>query len=76
MITATKPIRKVPRSDGVVYTILLQRIELALQRKELELTREQLTRSAKAQELLEEAPREQGKTLQLTAKLNALSAGG
>jgi hypothetical protein len=34
---------------GVIYTILLQRHELALQRKELELTREELSRSADAQ---------------------------
>lgn len=34
---------------GVIYTILLQRHELALQRKELELTREELARSADAQ---------------------------
>jgi len=59
---------------GVIYTILLQRNELALQRQELILTRAQLTRSAKAQEQSEEALREQVETLQVTARLNALSS--
>ena len=59
---------------GVIYTIFLQRNELALQRKELVLTREQLTRSAGAQEKSEAALAKQVDTLQLTARLNALSA--
>lgn len=35
---------------GIIYTIYLQKIELALQRKELEFTREELARSANAHE--------------------------
>lgn len=35
---------------GIIYTIYLQKIELGLQRKELEYTREELTRTADAQE--------------------------
>ena len=58
---------------GVLYTIFLQRNELALQRKELVLTRTQLTRSAAAQEKSEEALAEQVEALRMTAKLNALS---
>nr|WP_315232232.1 hypothetical protein [uncultured Flavobacterium sp.] len=35
---------------GIIYTIYLQKIELGLQRKELEYTRDELTRTADAQE--------------------------
>lgn len=35
---------------GIIYTIYLQKIELGLQRKELEYTREELSRTADAQE--------------------------
>ena len=59
---------------GVIYTILLQRDELALQREELKLTRKELGRSATAQEKSEKALASQVHELQRTAKLNALSA--
>ncbi len=58
---------------GVIYTIFLQRQELALQRKELELTRKELKRSAEAQEKSQEALAEQVSAQLLTAKLNAFS---
>lgn len=59
---------------GVIYTIFLQRQELALQRRELELTRTQLARAADAQEKSEKALTLQVETLQRTAQLNALSS--
>jgi len=59
---------------GVIYTIFLQRQELALQRKELELTRTQLARAADAQEKSEKALTLQVETLQRTAHVNALSS--
>lgn len=59
---------------GVIFTIYLQREELALQRNELELTRTQLARSADAQEKSEEALKQQVDVLSQTARLNALSS--
>lgn len=59
---------------GVIFTIYLQRQELALQRKELELTRTQLARSANAQERSEQALSRQVEALDRTARLNALSS--
>ncbi|ESS68928.1 hypothetical protein MGMO_141c00110 [Methyloglobulus morosus KoM1] len=59
---------------GVIYTIFLQRQELALQRKELELTRDQLSRAADAQEQSEKALMMQVDTLQRTAQLSALNS--
>ncbi len=59
---------------GIIYTIYLQRTELILQRKELEMTREELTRSASAQENSEKALAQQVKSMELTAKLNALNS--
>jgi len=59
---------------GVVYAILLQREELKLQRTELEANRRELRRSAKAQELSEQALRDQVYAQKLVARLNALTA--
>ncbi|WP_299549038.1 hypothetical protein [Seonamhaeicola sp.] len=58
---------------GIIYTILLQRKELALQRQELKETRLELERSANAQEKSERQQRRQSENLKITAKLNALS---
>ena len=58
---------------GIIYTILLQRKELALQRQELKETRLELERSATAQEKSEMQQRRQSENLKITAKLNALS---
>ncbi|MAB49576.1 MAG: hypothetical protein CMC05_13195 [Flavobacteriaceae bacterium] len=58
---------------GIIYTILLQRKELALQRQELKDTRIELNRSATAQENSERQQRRQSANLKTTAKLNALS---
>ena len=58
---------------GIIYTILLQRKELALQRQELRETRLELERSATAQENSERQQRRQSENLKITAKLNALS---
>jgi len=58
---------------GIIYTILLQRKELALQRQELKETRLELERSATAQEKSERQQRRQSENLKITAKLNALS---
>ena len=59
---------------GIIFTIYLQREELALQRKELELTRSQLARSADAQEKSEKALERQVEALKKTARLNALNS--
>lgn len=59
---------------GIIYTILLQRKELALQRLELIETRIELKRAADAQEKSEKALVEQTRSMKLTAKLNALNA--
>ena len=58
---------------GIIYTILLQRSELALQREELKETRKELRRSADAQERSEKAFLNQSETMTLTARINALS---
>jgi len=58
---------------GIIYTIILQRKELALQRQELKETRMELERSANAQEKSEKQQRRQSENLKITAKLNALS---
>lgn len=58
---------------GIIYTIILQRKELALQRQELKETRMELERSADAQEKSEKQQRRQSENLKITAKLNALS---
>lgn len=59
---------------GIIFTIYLQRNELALQREELKLTREELSRAAEAQEKSEKALSNQAASLKITAKLNGLSA--
>ncbi len=59
---------------GIVYTILLQRKELTLQRMELVETRKELRRSADAQEKSEQALSMQIKSMQTAAKLNALNS--
>lgn len=58
---------------GIIYTIFLQRDELALQRIELELTRKELRRAATAQEKSQKALDEQVSALLMSAKLNALN---
>ena len=58
---------------GIIYTILLQRKELALQRNELELTRKELERSASAQVESQKELARQSANLKQTAVLNALS---
>lgn len=52
---------------GVIYAIILQGKELALQRQELEMTRGELAKAAKAQT-------EQAESLLRAAKINALSS--
>jgi len=58
---------------GVIITILLQNKELALQRLELKDTREELKRSADAQEKSERALLRQAENLKISAKLTALN---
>lgn len=59
---------------GVIYTVHLQRKELALQRRELELTRAELSRSAKAQEQSQEAQGDQVRILLMSARLASVGA--
>jgi hypothetical protein len=66
---------------GIIWTIMLQRRELALQRQELRETRKELERTAVAQEKSEAALSAQGAALraqvevaQLSARLNAATA--
>ena len=56
---------------GLIYAILLQREDLALQRSELELTRQELTRAATAQEQSEIALRRQAQATLASARLSA-----
>lgn len=58
---------------GIIYTMLLQKQELRLQRLELKANREDLARAATAQENSERALRQQAENLKVTARLNALS---
>lgn len=58
---------------GVIVTIILQSRELALQRLELKDTREELKRSADAQEKSERALIKQAENLKISAKLTALN---
>lgn len=58
---------------GIIYTILLQRKELALQRQEIRDNRRELARSATAQENSERSLKRQAENLKVTARLNALS---
>ena len=59
---------------GIIYTILLQRKELALQRQELAETRKELKRSADAQEKSEKALNQQIESSKVVAKINAINA--
>ncbi len=59
---------------GVIFAILLQRQELVYQREELEAQRKEMKRFADAQEKAEEALSKQVHSMEVTAKLNALSA--
>jgi hypothetical protein len=58
---------------GVIYTILLQREELALQRLELEQTRQELARAATAQEASERMLAKQASAQEASARLTALT---
>lgn len=59
---------------GIIYTILLQKKELTLQRQELADTRIELRRSADAQERSERAFQKQIEMMNLSARLNALNS--
>jgi hypothetical protein len=59
---------------GIIYTILLQKKELTLQRQELVDTRVELRRSADAQERSERAFQKQIEVMNLSARLNALNS--
>lgn len=56
---------------GVIYAIILQKKELALQRQELEETRKELARSASAQEKSERALADQVKVAAVAARLQS-----
>lgn len=57
---------------GLIYTILLQKQDLTLQRKEIAQNRTELKKSANAQQKSEQALVEQVEQMKITAKLNAL----
>jgi hypothetical protein len=59
---------------GVLFAIRLQSSELTLQRLELQETREELARTAKAQEISAANLAKQAAALEATARLSALSA--
>jgi hypothetical protein len=59
---------------GIIYTILLQKKELTLQRQELADTRIELRRAADAQERSERAFQKQIEMMNLSARLNALNS--
>lgn len=59
---------------GIIYTIYLQRKEIALQRKELKTSRDILIKSAEAQEISASALNEQTKLAVISAKLNVLNS--
>lgn len=58
---------------GIIFTILLQRKELALQRQELKETKAELKRAATAQENSEHALKRQAENLKISAKLSAMN---
>ncbi len=58
---------------GIIFTILLQKKELALQRQELKDTRKELKRAATAQENSERALNRQAENLKKSATLSALN---
>ncbi len=57
---------------GLIYTIVLQKQDLELQRKEIAQNRTELKKSANAQQKSEQALVEQVEQMKITAKLNAL----
>jgi len=57
---------------GLIYTIVLQKQDLELQRKEIALNRTELKKTSKAQQHSEKALIEQVEQMKIASKLNAL----
>lgn len=57
---------------GLIYTIVLQKQDLELQRKEIALNRTELKKTSKAQQHSEKALKEQVEQMKIASKLNAL----
>ena len=57
---------------GLIYTIVLQKQDLKLQRKEIALNRTELKKTSKAQQHSEKALIEQVEQMKIASKLNAL----
>ncbi|MFT5984099.1 MAG: hypothetical protein ACI9RM_002559, partial [Ulvibacter sp.] len=57
---------------GLIYTIVLQKQDLKLQRNEIALNRAELKKTAKAQQNSEKALIEQVEQMKVASKLNAL----
>ena len=57
---------------GLIYTIVLQKQDLELQRKEIALNRTELKKTSKAQQHSEKALTEQVEQMKIASKLNAL----
>lgn len=57
---------------GLIYTIVLQKQDLALQRDEIALNRAELKKTAKAQQKSEKALTEQVEQMKIASRLNAL----
>jgi len=57
---------------GLIYTIILQKQDLELQRNEIALNRTELKKTAKAQQNSEKALIEQVEQMKVASKLNAL----
>ncbi len=58
---------------ALIYTIILQREEIKLNRLEIENNRKELKKATTAQQLSQQALKEQAKQTELTAKINAIS---
>jgi hypothetical protein len=58
---------------GLIYTIVLQKRDLQMQRDEIRMNRSELKKSAKAQQKSEVALLEQVEQMKITSKLNALN---
>ncbi|WP_435623311.1 hypothetical protein [Flagellimonas sp.] len=58
---------------GLLYTIILQKQDINLQREEIAANRLELKKSAKAQQNSEKALKEQVEQMKITSKLNALN---
>lgn len=58
---------------GLIFTIVLQKQDLEMQRKEIALNRNELKKSARAQQLSEKALFEQVEQMKIAARLNALN---